>query len=112
MDKNATWLSKVSDDMNCPKCKEQKVIKNRRTKNNIRQGHYKMRFHRFIENYANQAYRLDINERIVHLTKEGLGIRSTARILEISAAALLKRIVLIARNIGKPIIRSSKAIAF
>jgi insertion element IS1 protein InsB len=94
--------------MNCPKCKEQKVIKNGRTKNNKQQYYCKICFHRFIENYTNQAYKLDINQRIVQLTKEGLGIRSTARILKISATTLLKRIVSIARNIAKPIISKGK----
>ena len=37
MIKNVTWFSKVSDGMNCPKCKEKKVIKNGRTKNNKQQ---------------------------------------------------------------------------
>ncbi|GGF10474.1 hypothetical protein GCM10011518_19580 [Flavobacterium limi] len=41
-------------------------------------------------------------------TKEGLGIRSTARILKISATTLLKRIVSIARSISKPIISRGK----
>ena len=108
MSKNATWCSKVSDGMKCPKCKEQKVIKNGRTKNNKQQYYCKMCFHRFIENYTNQAYKLDINQKIVQLTKEGLGIRSTARVLEISATTLLKRIVSIARNITKPIISKGK----
>ncbi|WP_433811405.1 IS1 family transposase [Flavobacterium johnsoniae] len=108
MSKNATWCSKVSDAMKCPKCKEQKVIKNGRTKNNKQQYYCKMCFHRFIENYTNQAYKLDINQKIVQLTKEGLGIRSTARVLEISATTLLKRIVSIARNITKPIISRGK----
>ncbi len=27
MNKNSTWCSKVSDDVNCPKCKEKKAIK-------------------------------------------------------------------------------------
>ena len=40
--------------------------------------------------------------------KEGLGIRSTARILKISATTLLKRIISIARNIVKPIISRGK----
>ena len=86
--------------MNCPKCKEKKVIKNGRTKNNKQQYYCKMCSHRFIEYYTNQAYKLDINENIIQLTKEGLGIRSTARILKISTTTLLKRIILIARNIG------------
>nr|WP_239452877.1 hypothetical protein [Flavobacterium tistrianum] len=95
--------------MNCSKNKEQKVIKNGRTKNNKQQYYCKMCSHRFIEYYTNQAYKLDINEKIVQLTKEGLGIRSMARILEILAAALLKRIVSVARNIVKSIIKSSEA---
>jgi IS1 family transposase len=40
----------------------------------------------------------------VQLTKEGLGIRSTARVLQISTTTLLKRIICIARSIpNKPI---------
>lgn len=35
-----------------------------------------------VENYTYQAYNVDINHNIIQLTKEGLGIRSTARILK------------------------------
>ncbi|MET3034452.1 transposase, partial [Flavobacterium johnsoniae] len=48
------------------------------------------------------------NQEIVLFTREGLGIRSTARILKISATTLLKGIVSIARNITKPIISKGK----
>lgn len=58
--------------------------------------------------YSYNAYKRDINQEIVLFTKEGLGIRSTARILKISATTLLKRIVSIARDISKPIISRSK----
>jgi len=61
-----------------------------------------------VENYAYLAYKAEINQNIIQLTKEGLGIRSTARILKISATTLLKRIVFIARNITKPIISRGK----
>ncbi|CAA9197345.1 IS1 family transposase ISEcret4 [Flavobacterium bizetiae] len=61
-----------------------------------------------VENYAYLAYKGDINQNIIQLTKEGLGIRSTARILKISTTTLLKRIVIIARNITKPIISKGK----
>nr|WP_317192640.1 IS1 family transposase [Flavobacterium geliluteum] len=61
-----------------------------------------------VENYAYLAYKGDINQNIIQLTKEGLGIRSTARILKISTTTLLKRIVFIARNITKPIISKGK----
>ncbi|KRD05404.1 hypothetical protein ASE21_20825 [Flavobacterium sp. Root901] len=55
-----------------------------------------------VENYGYHTYRTDTNQKIIQLTKEGLGIRSTARILKISATTLLKRIFLIARNIVNP----------
>lgn len=59
-------------------------------------------------NYSYNAYKRDINQEIVLFTKEGLGIRSTARILKISATTLLKRIISIARSITKPIISRGK----
>jgi IS1 family transposase len=61
-----------------------------------------------VKNYTYQAYKPDIDESIIQFTKEGLGIRSTARLLKISTTTLLKRIVSIARNITKPIIRKGK----
>jgi len=44
------------------------------------------------------AYQPNLNEQIVILTKEGLGIRSTARVLRISTTTLLKK-MFIAKNI-------------
>lgn len=61
-----------------------------------------------VENYNYQAYKPDTNKNIVQLTKEGLGIRSTARVLKISTTTLLKRLVSIARNINQPIISKGK----
>lgn len=83
MSKNATSCSRVSDGINCSKCKEGKVIKNGRTKNNKQQYYCKICCHRFIEYYTNQACKSEINQNIIQLTKEGLSIRSTARILKI-----------------------------
>nr|WP_311202620.1 IS1 family transposase [Flavobacterium soyae] len=61
-----------------------------------------------VENYNYQAYKPDTNKNIVQLTKEGLGIRSTARVLKISTTTLLKRLVSIARNINHPIISKGR----
>ena len=48
-----------------------------------------------------------MNKRIVQFTKEGLGIRSTARILKISTTTLLKRIISIAKKIpNQPIFKN------
>ena len=54
------------------------------------------------------AYKEEINQNIIQLSKEGLGIRSMARILKISITALLKRIISIAGNIVKSIISRGK----
>ena len=42
------------------------------------------------------------------LTKEGLGIRSTARVLQISATTLIKRILSIAKDVPRPAISKGK----
>lgn len=61
-----------------------------------------------VENYTSNAYKSNTNKKVIQLTKEGLGIRSTARILKISTTTLLKRILAIARNIHQPIISKGK----
>ena len=58
-----------------------------------------------ILDYTYNAYEKDINQKIILLTKEGLGIRSTARILKISATTVLKRILTIANKIIRPTIK-------
>ena len=57
-----------------------------------------------VADYFYNACKADTNHNIILLTKEGVGIRSTARILKISTTTLLKRIVIIAGHIQKPII--------
>lgn len=61
-----------------------------------------------VENYTYKAYQSNINKSIINLTKEGVGIRSTARLLDISTNTLLSRIVLIAKEIKQPIIPKGK----
>jgi IS1 family transposase len=63
---------------------------------------------RFIVNYCYNAYQSDTNKQIILFTKEGLGIRSTARVLKISVTTLLKRIIRIAKNIEQPPIARGK----
>jgi len=108
MSENATSCSRVSDDINCPRCKEKKIVKNGTTKNKKQQYYCKSCGKRFIENYTYRAYFSNLNQQIILFTKEGLGIRSTARILKISTTTLLKRIVAIAKNIHKPVISKGK----
>ena len=108
MSKNAISCSRVSDGINCPRCREKKVSKNGTTKNKKQQYCCKNCGKRFIENYTYMAYKFDVDKNIIQFTKEGLGIRSTARILKISTTTLLKRIVSIAKTIHQPIISKGK----
>lgn len=61
-----------------------------------------------VENYIYKAYLPSTNANIIMLSKEGLGIRSTARILQISTNTLLRRIVSIAKSIDRPVICKGK----
>lgn len=108
MSKNATSCSRVSDGMNCTRCREKKMSKNGTTKNKKQQYYCKNCGKRFIENYTYMAYKSDVDKNIIQFTKDGLGIRSTARILKISTTTLLKRIVSIAKTINLPIISKGK----
>src|SRR5690554_4298789 len=108
MKENAISCSKVSDTSFCPYCKSKAIIKNGRTKNKKQQYLCKKCSKRFIDYYTYKAYQPDINHQIIILTKEGLGIRSTARVLHISTTTLLKRIISIAQNISQPVISKSK----
>ena len=53
--------------------------------------------------YTYRAYNKCMNYQIVMLTKEGVGIRSTARILRISTTTLMRRLRAIAQKIARPV---------
>jgi hypothetical protein len=61
-----------------------------------------------VEFYTYKAYKQEIDQNIVALTKEGVGILGTARLLAISPTTLLKRIKEIASNITQPAISKNK----
>ena len=96
-----------SDGKICPNCKSKNSIKNGFTANKKQQYVCKSCKNRFIDFYTYKAYNSWINKRIIKFTKEGLGIRSTARILKISTTTLLKRIITIAKKIpNQPIFKN------
>lgn len=99
---------KVSDGLFCQYCQSKNIIKNGFAKNKKQQYYCKTCCKRFIEYYTYNAYLPNLNKSIIQLTKEGLGIRSTARVLQISTTTLLKRIISIAKHIQKPIISKGK----
>lgn len=101
----------------CFKCVGGKKICNLCQRKVIRHGYTKSGVIRYrcnhcgktqVESYSYQAYQPNINQQIITLTKEGLGIRSTARVLHISTTTLLKRIIGIAQSIPQPAISKGK----
>jgi IS1 family transposase/transposase-like protein len=56
----------------------------------------------FIVNYSYKAYNSSTTKNLITLLKEGCGIRSISRILEISTTTVLKRILEIASKVVKP----------
>ena len=99
---------KISDTGICPYRSGRKLIKNGFTKNKKQQFVCRSCNKRFIDCYTYNACKPGLNQQIIILTKEGLGIRSTARVLGISATTLLKRILAIAQKISRPFIGKGK----
>ena len=95
--------SRVSDGLQCPACKKSCIVKNGSTKTGKQQYYCKICTRRFIAFYTYNAYLPTVDNSIVILTKEGLGIRSIARYLGISCTTVLKRLLKIAERLTAPI---------
>lgn len=95
------------EKLNCKYC-ENTCIKNGFYTNGKQRFKCKSCGKRQIEKYSYNAYQPNLNLQIVMLTKEGLGIRSTARVLGISTTTLLKRILSIADSIPRPAVSKGK----
>ena len=100
---------KVSDTGICPFCYSRNIIRNGTTKTKKQQYICKDCHKRFLDYYTYKAYHSNTNPLIIQLTKEGLGIRSIARILQISATTLFRRIKNIAENISPPVLSFGRA---
>jgi IS1 family transposase/transposase-like protein len=107
--KNRSSCIRCGDSYKCPVCKSEHIIKNGKTKAGKQRFSCKNCNKRFITNYSYNACKPNTNQQIILFTKEGLGIRSTARVLKISVATLLKRIVSIAQGILQPVIPTGKS---
>lgn len=94
----------------CFRCVDERnlMVKNGKTRSGKQRYLCKICKSTRVENYTYFAYRSNIDQQIIILTKEGLGIRSTARVLQISTTTLLKRILLIAKSIKQPMIPMGK----
>jgi len=87
------------DAMNCCNLK---MSKNGKTKANVQRYLCKVCGTTKQEEYTYQACSEGINNQIVILIKEGSGIRSISRILNISPTTVLKRIISVSREIPRP----------
>lgn len=92
----------------CPYCQSEYIIKSGFTSQNKQRFKCNQCNKKFLFCYSYKACIPGLDSQIITLTKEGLGIRSTARVLQISATTLLKRIINIAENISKPFISFGK----
>lgn len=97
----------VGGSLQCMLCKGN-CIKHGKTKEATQRYKCKQCGKTFMEKYMNKAYVI-ANKSITALLKEGCGIRSMARLLQISCTTVLKRILCIAKAIEKPIISFNKS---
>ncbi|NDV70270.1 IS1 family transposase [Dysgonomonas sp. 25] len=93
--------------MICKFCKE-KCIKDGFQKNGCQRYKCKSCKKKQQKGYKYHAYNPSVNHSIITYTKEGVGIRGTARLLKISTTTLLCRILSIAKNIKQPPVMSKQ----
>ena len=103
MVKKTTMCIRISDTGICPYCNTKNLIKNGFTKNKKQQFYCKSCNKRCIDYYNYNACKGNTNAKITQFIKEGLGIRSIARVLQIATTTVLKRIITIAKKIQNPI---------
>jgi len=108
MQQNAlTCSNRVGGSLKCF-CGNNFYIKHGKTSRGKQRYKCKVCKRTFIENYIKKAY-ITPDTSITALLTEGCGIRSISRLLNISNTTVLKRILLIAKNISKPFIPANKA---
>ena len=79
-----TLCSRLGVELQCPHCYSNNIIKSGKSSTGKQRYRCKHCQKRFITDYTYKAYLPNSDTKITQLTKEGLGIRSTARILGIS----------------------------
>lgn len=84
-----TLCSRLGVEFLCPSCSSNIIIKSGRSSTGKQRYRCKHCQKRFITDHTYKAYLPNTDSKITQLTKEGLGIRSTARILGISVTTLL-----------------------
>lgn len=85
----------------CYKC-DLRCVRNGSTKLGKQRFRCKRCGKSYLKEYTNKAFHCQLNEWICTLLKEGCGIRSISRLLQIAVATVIKRIKSIAGMIQKP----------
>ncbi len=91
----------VDGQLYCSKC-DTRLIKYGFTQGNNQRYRCKECKTTAVGTYKYNAYQKHINERIIAFTREGVGIRSIARLLRIAVNTVLNRIKKIAKSIKPP----------
>ena len=78
-----TLCSRLGVEFQCPHCYSNNVVKSGKSSTGKQRYQCKYCHKRFITDYTYKAYLPDTDSKIIQLTKEGLGFRSTERMLGI-----------------------------
>lgn len=97
----------VGDKLGCRFCNSS-VIKYGKNKSGNQRYQCKQCLKTFLYDYKNKAYKEDINLSIKEHLKEGCGIRSISRLLQISVTTVMSRIRKIANTVRKPLVSFGK----
>ena len=82
----------------CPYCQSESIVKSGKNCNGKQRYQCKYCHKRFITDYTYKAYLPNIDSKIIQLTKEGLGIRSTA----VMSEKVCKILLVLALMLGVP----------
>lgn len=88
-DSFGTLCSRLGVKFLCPYCQSESIVKSGKNCNGKQRYQCKYCHKRFITDYTYKAYLPDTDSKIIQLTKEGLGFRSTERMLGIRFIILL-----------------------
>jgi len=108
INKNDLSVSKMwMEKMKCKKC-NQVCVKNGKTKTGSQRYYCTLCKKSCQNNYVYQACKPNVNSKLVALLKEGCGIRSISRLLNISPTTVIRKIQLISKQIKSPSIAMGK----
>lgn len=99
--KNTSWVKCVGEVKLCTKCNTI-CIKYGFTFNGKQRYFCKNCKLSVVKNYSYNGYNSFLNKKVIALTKEGVGIRSIARLLSVSKQTVTTRIIKISKAIKKP----------